>query len=142
MPFVFIIIGVALLVSSVRNTQGDLYALVKGDFAGAGNFIFWAISIMLIGALGYIPNFKGLSVAFLTLVVVVLVLTKGNPNGTGGGFFQKFTQQVNSTTATQVVVNGAQTTSSAVQQVQGPPVTLGNTDLSLPENMFPSPVNQ
>lgn len=100
MPFVLLIVGGIVLIASVRNTQDCLFTLVKGDFTGQGNFIYWVISLLLIGALGYIPKLKPLSVAFLGLVILVLFLTRGNPKGIGGGFFSQFTQQVKATTAT------------------------------------------
>ena len=98
MAFVLLIIGAVLLVSAVRNTQDDLFTLVKGDFIGANNFIYWFLAIFLNGALGYIPKVKPLSVSFLILVILVLVLSKGNPSGIGGGLFSQFTSQVASTT--------------------------------------------
>jgi hypothetical protein len=97
MAFALILAGLMLIISSARNTQGDLFDLLKGDFTGPNNFIFWLISILLIGSLGYIPKLKPLSTAFVVLVVVVLVLTKGNPKGKGGGFFEQFTTALNST---------------------------------------------
>lgn len=98
MPFAFLIVGAILLVSAVRNTQDDLFTLVKSDFTGQGNFIFWVVSLLLIGAIGYIPKLKPISDGFLVLVLLVLFLTKGNPNNPGsGGFFEKFTTALKST---------------------------------------------
>lgn len=97
MAFALIIVGFVLLASAVKNSQGDLYKLFSGDFTGPSNFIYWMISILIIGAIGYIPKLKPLSTAFLGLVVLVLFLTKGNPSGIGGGFFAQFTKQVAST---------------------------------------------
>lgn len=99
MPFALILAGIVLIVSATRNTQKDLFELVKGDFSGPNNFIFWMISILLIGSLGYIPKLKPLSTGFVTLVIIVLVLTKGNPKAQGGGFFQQFTTAINATQA-------------------------------------------
>jgi hypothetical protein len=93
MPFALIVIGTVLLVAAARNTQGDLFDLVKGDFTGPNNFIYWFISIMIIGSLGYIPKLKPLSTAFLALVIVVLFLTRGKQ-----GFFGKFTEAIGTTT--------------------------------------------
>ncbi len=100
MAFALLIAGSVLLIAAVRNTQGTLYALLRNDFTGQNNFIFWFVSILLIGAVGYIPKLKPLSVAFLTLVVVVLFITRGNPQtNTGGGFFQQFLAALNTTKA-------------------------------------------
>ena len=97
MPFALIIVGLLLLVSGVRGTNGDLASLVKGDLSGDNNFIYWIVSILIIGSIGYIKDFEKLSRAFLVLVIVVLFLKKGDPNGVGGGFFSKFTSALTST---------------------------------------------
>lgn len=86
MPFVLFAIGVLLVVSAVRGTQSQLFTLLKGDFSGSGSFVPWLISILAIGALGYINAIKPIVNAFLALVIVVLFLSNG-------GFFSKFTQQ-------------------------------------------------
>ena len=99
MPFGLLIIGVILLVAGVRNTQNDLFTLVKGDFTGDGNFIFWFFSILLIGLVGYVPKLKPISTGFLALVIIVLVFSKGNPNNPNGGLFGQLTQGLNSTTS-------------------------------------------
>src|SRR3954468_23458486 len=91
MPFALLIIGIALLVSAVRGTQGDLFTLLRGDFTGPNNFIYWTVAILFIGSIGYIPKLKPASVGFLTLVVLVLVLKRGDPNSGNGGFFAEFT---------------------------------------------------
>jgi len=93
MPFVLIIAGIILLTVAVRNTQDDLFGLVKGDFTGTNNFIYWVIAILIIGAVGYVPKLKPVSVAFLTLVILVLLLKKGE------GFFDSFNKQIAAGTA-------------------------------------------
>lgn len=101
MPFTLIILGVVLLVAAVRGTQDDLFALVKGDLTGPNNFIYWLVAILFIGSIGYIPKLRPLSITFMVLVVIVLVLARGNPNTSGGGFFQKFTDALKSTQTAQ-----------------------------------------
>lgn len=88
-----------MLIAAIRGTQGDLGTLLKGDFTGQANFIFWFVSILLIGAVGYIPKLKPFSVAFLVLVILVLFLSRGNPQTSSGGFFGKFVQALQSTTS-------------------------------------------
>lgn len=90
MPFALIVFGAVLLVSSVRNTQADLWKLIQGDFTGQGNFIYWFLSIMAIGAVGYVEKLKPISNAFLLLVIIVLFLSKK-------GFFTQFQAQIAST---------------------------------------------
>jgi len=92
MPFALLIVGIVMVIASVRDTvqskpgQEGLADLVKGDFTGQNNFVFWMVSILVIGALGYIPSMRGLSNVFLALVIVVLFLNKGS--GVTGVFSQ------------------------------------------------------
>lgn len=78
MPFVLGIIGVVLLITGVRgtvvNTNPNLVDLVKADLTGTPNYIEWAFAILLIGSLGYIDALKGLSRAFMTLIIIVLII--------------------------------------------------------------------
>jgi putative exporter of polyketide antibiotics len=113
MPFALAIIGIALLVAGVRNTQDKLFSLIKGDFSGQNNFIFWMVSIFAIGAVGYIPKFKPVSMAFLTLVIVVLFLKRGT------GFFAQATSALNSTTNTVPTMNLNQTVFNNLQPLGG-----------------------
>src|SRR5271169_308184 len=86
MPFALLIAGLLLTVSGVRGTTGQLTQLVKGDFQGKTNFAYWMLSILVIGAIGYIEEFRPLSRMFLVLVIVVLFLSNQ-------GVFAKFTEQ-------------------------------------------------
>lgn len=92
MPFILIVLGIMLLVVGFRGTQDDFLTLLKGDFTGSGNFIFWIVSIVVIGMIGYVPKLKGLSDAFLTLVILVLFLSHG-------GFFAQFNTAIRSATS-------------------------------------------
>jgi hypothetical protein len=96
MSFALIIAGAVLLISAVRNTQGTLFKLVQQDFTGPNNFIYWMVSILIVGSIGYIPKLKPFSVAFLTLIILALVLQRGQ-----AGFFSKFTSQLATTQKTQ-----------------------------------------
>lgn len=87
MPFVLIIIGLVFLISGVKDTQDDLLALLKGDFTGQHNYIYWMVSILIVGAVGYVDELKPVSRAFLVLVIIVLFLSNG-------GFFAKFNEQL------------------------------------------------
>lgn len=91
MPFAFLIVGTVLVISGVKGTSQQLLTLVKGDLQGQNSYLYWIVAILIIGSVGYIPSFKKLSVAFLTLVLVVLVLREGKTTNSGGGFFQQFT---------------------------------------------------
>lgn len=120
MPFALLIIGAVLLISAARGTvtgQNGLFYLLESDFTGSDNFIFWFVSILVIGAVGYVPKLKPLSVAFLTLVIIVLFLKRGNPSGVGGGFFSQVLQGVGSTqSASPSVSAGAAGSGSTASQ--------------------------
>lgn len=94
MAFALIFAGVLLAVSAARNTHNDLFGLIKSDVTGSGNFLFWGAVVLLIGAIGYIRPLRPLSQAFLALIVVVLILKRGDPSGIGGGVFQQFVNQL------------------------------------------------
>lgn len=90
------VIGIFLLISAARGKHGELFDLIKNDFTGENNFIYWFAAIMAIGAIGYIPKLKPISVALLTLVVLVLVFSKGRP-GAGAGLFEKLSSGLRDT---------------------------------------------
>ncbi len=89
MPFALIITGLVLLVAGVKGTQNQLYSLIQGDFTGPNNFIFWMLSILIIGGLGYVPKLQPISRMFLFLIIVVLFLNKGG-TASKPGFFSAF----------------------------------------------------
>jgi hypothetical protein len=96
MPFVLIVIGIVLVIGGIRNTIGGdkgLISLVKSDFTGTNNFTYWAVSIAIIGGIGYIETLKPVSRAFMTLVILVLILSNG-------GVFQKLNASLQSKTQT------------------------------------------
>ena len=101
MSFALLFAGILLLVSGVRGTQGDLFALLKNDFTGPGTFFYWSLVVIVIGSIGYVPRLRPLSRVFLVLLIVVLFLAKGNPNAVGGGFFFQLTAGLGSTNAAQ-----------------------------------------
>lgn len=96
MAFALIFVGLLLTVSAVRGTYSQLFTLVKNDFTGQGNFLYWTVIVLIIGGIGYLPPFRSLSRALLVVIVLVLLLTKGNPNGLGGGFFAQLVQGIGS----------------------------------------------
>lgn len=127
MPFAFLIVGVIAVAAGVNHQSKQLLTLVKGDLQGKDGYIYWFISILLIGSLGYIPQLKGFSRAFLVLVLLVLVLKEGNPQS--GGFFAKFTSalaqisnpvtasQLQKATSTNIETNALPSTGANVQFV-------------------------
>lgn len=76
MPLVFITTGALLIITALKGSPSDLYALLKYDFwqRQPHGFVYWFIAIVVLGSLGYIPSLKSLSRMFLILVLVVLLL--------------------------------------------------------------------
>jgi hypothetical protein len=96
MPFAFLIVGTVLVISGVKGTSAQLLTMFKADIQGKDGYLYWAVAILLIGSVGYVPALKPFSRAFLVLVLVVLVLKTGNKSATGGGFFAQFTAALKS----------------------------------------------
>ena len=99
MPYALIAIGLLLTIAGARNKQGDLFALVKGDFTGNQSYIWWAVSIIAIGSLGYVKTTRPLANSFLALILVVLILHNS-------GVFAKFTDAIKSATGGAVDMTG------------------------------------
>lgn len=77
MSYFLIIGGTILVVASARNTQGDLFTLLKNDLVntnGPTNFLYWYGAILGVGAVGYIPRLQPISDAFLVLIIIVLFI--------------------------------------------------------------------
>lgn len=101
MAFSLLAIGLLMLISSVRNTQDEVVALVEGDFTGRGNFFYWIVALLVVGAVGYIPKAKPVSDGLLVLILLSLFLTKGSPSYPGGGIFTQLTKALGATNQTQ-----------------------------------------
>lgn len=71
MPFLLILIGAVLFVSALQNTQTQLASALEQDIPG---FTKWALAVVLIGALGWIPGFRTISRWLLALVLIVIVV--------------------------------------------------------------------
>jgi hypothetical protein len=71
MAALLILIGAVLLVSAVRNTEGDLGNALVQDVPG---FLKWALAIIAVAALGWVPGMRTISRWLLALVLLVIVL--------------------------------------------------------------------
>ena len=87
MPFVLIIIGAYLLVCALRGSENALGLLLKGDFTGQSNFVYWLVAVLIVGSIGYVPAFRKISDLFLVLLVIVLLISDK-------GFFAKITSAI------------------------------------------------
>ena len=97
MAFALLIIGITLIVAAVRDTQGTLVDLLIKDFSGEGNFVYWIVALLLVGSVGYVPRMKPISDGFLVIIILALLLARGNPKSATGGFFEKFTEALGTT---------------------------------------------
>lgn len=132
MPFMFLLIGAVILIAAVRNTQGDLGAAVTADVPG---YFKWALAIVAVGGLGFVPGMRPISRALLALVLVVIVLTNYKQ------FFAGFTNLTTSPpTGGPAVASPAQ---AYVADPNNPQITQGQiTGTSQPANAnaFAGPV--
>lgn len=71
MGIVALAIGIILIVSAVRNSQGALFTALETDVP---KFVIWAAAILAVGAIGVIPGLKPVSRWLLALVIVVIVV--------------------------------------------------------------------
>lgn len=107
MPFVFLAIGVILVVAGVRGTEAQLFTLLSGDIKG---FAPWFVAILAIGALGYFKAIRPITDGFMALLIVVLFLSNG-------GFFSKFFGA--STAKSTAITNAGQLTGATLGQLVG-----------------------
>lgn len=88
MPYALVILGVLLLVTAVRGTQGDLWALLKSEFSGTNSFVVWASAFLILGMIGYIKTVRPATDALMMLVLFALIVKNR------GGFFDQFNQAI------------------------------------------------
>jgi hypothetical protein len=74
MPLFLIVVGLVLLVASIRGTQKELFDTLKSDFTGSNNFVFWVLALGIISALGTIKTIRPVTQGFLALVILVIFL--------------------------------------------------------------------
>jgi hypothetical protein len=83
MAIVLIVIGAVLLDAGVRDKQSELWGQLQKDFSpsaqqpGQHSFLAWFAAIMVLGALGYVPQLQAFSRTFMLLVIVALFLSNG-----------------------------------------------------------------
>ncbi len=118
MPLVLILVGVVFLIAAVRDQLGTLLSLIKGDFTGSGNFVYFVAAIFVIGAIGYSDRLKPLSDAFLFLVILVLFIHNK-------GVFSNFQSALGTTTQPNSAGNFGPEGAASSPLLQGVTVTVG-----------------
>ncbi len=91
MAWGFILIGGLFAIASLRGTHDDLWKLLKDDFTGEGNFIYWVMAIVFLVALGSFRTIRPVTDAFLGLVILIIVIV---PYRDGKDLFGEFLSQV------------------------------------------------
>jgi hypothetical protein len=86
-PFVLAAVSAVLILSAIRDTQGQLASLLVHDFTGSGSFLMWLAAIVAVGLLGYSPSLKTPSRLLLALIVLGILLSNQ-------GVFAKLQQAV------------------------------------------------
>jgi hypothetical protein len=102
-PFFLAILAIVFLVTAIRGTTTTLFGLIHDDFSGSGNYIYWVVSLLIIGSIGYVKKLQGISDMFLALVLIVMVIANK-------GFFAQFTAAIK---APQCVKGSTSSTGSA-----------------------------
>lgn len=89
MPIVILVIGIVLIAAGLNDKLGELKSLLKESFNPdtKDGFPVWAVSILIVGAIGYSKTFRPVSHAFLALVLVSIVLANK-------GFFDNFVSAI------------------------------------------------
>jgi hypothetical protein len=76
MPFVFLMLGVLIVVVAYNDAAGNLWNALKQDIPG---YFIWALALGIVAGIGFIPGMQKPSRYLLGLVFLVLILK----NGTG-----------------------------------------------------------
>jgi hypothetical protein len=100
MPLLLIGTGLILLITGVKGNAGALWEQLGKDFTGPNNFIFWLVSLLVLGALGYIKGLENLSRLFIVLLLAVIFLKSDT------GFFAQLQTFINSSTTAGGAHNG------------------------------------
>ena len=99
-PFVLGFIAIAMIAIGIRGQAQAAGTLLASEFTGAGSFIQWFLAIMILGLIGYYKPAKPVADAMLGLVIVAMVLVRGNPNAPGGGFIAQLENAFQTATPT------------------------------------------
>jgi hypothetical protein len=91
MAWGFILVGALLLVAAWKKKHGELFDLLKDDFTGEGNFVYWVLAIIALIALGTFRPIRPITDGFLGLVVLVIIIA---PYRNGRDLFSEFRSQV------------------------------------------------
>lgn len=72
MPFILLLVGAVFIVAAYNDAQGTLISELETDIPP---FLKWALAIVGVGAIGWIPGMQTIGRWLLALVLVVLFLS-------------------------------------------------------------------
>jgi hypothetical protein len=90
MPFIFLIVGLMILVIGVRGQSNTAITLLQSEFTGANSFIQWFLAIMILGLAGYYRPIKPVTDGLIGLVILAMVLNEQSQNNIFGALEQAF----------------------------------------------------
>lgn len=114
MPFAVIFIAAIFIVTGYRGTVSSFFGNLGGTVQ---QLVVPIVAIVIIGAIGYIPQMKKLSDLFLVLVLLAMFLTNGK-----NGFFSRFNQQIRNIKTAQPPAQGNVDLGPATWRAAGSPV--------------------
>lgn len=97
MPFFLVAIGLVLAASAINGKHRELGQLWAREFTGQGSFLAVALVLFLLGALGAITGLRPIAVAFMSLVLVVMFLSRAGTSESVN-FISRIRQQLSGTT--------------------------------------------
>lgn len=78
MVLFFFLVGLMLVISGIRGTNKDLVEVLRDDFTGPNNFVFWVLAMAILAALGSVKSIRPVTQGFLVLVIIVIFLRNDN----------------------------------------------------------------
>lgn len=94
MPFLLIVVGLALVVTAIQNTYAALGSQLTKDFFGPQGFLVWILAIIAVGALGYVSGWEKFSRWFLALILIAIILAQSKNSNVKGGLFGSLLSQI------------------------------------------------
>lgn len=91
MAWGFLFVGALFLIAAWKKKHKELFALLKDDFTGDGNFFYWVLAIIALAALGTFRPIRPVTDAFLGLVILVIIIA---PYRKGRDIFAEIRSQI------------------------------------------------
>ncbi len=123
MPFMLIVVGLVLVITSIQNTYAALGAQITKDFSGSQGFLVWILALIAVGALGYVPGWEKFSRWFLALILIAIILAQSKNSNAQGGIFGRFLQQIKNPVAPAAGAGGTASTTGIFGPSSSPTVS-------------------